>query len=122
MIDLNEYLDEFTGEKASDKIGETEFNETPLDSMLNLWSKQAHVQGLGTWKLKKLFIKLLWNLLTDKLPDNILTTLVISDKQEEYPHCQKITLRRVNTSNRKKRYVDNSIDISEPARLTDSGF
>ena len=45
MINLNEYLAEFPGSKASDKIGDTELNETLLNVMPNVCNKQAYVQG-----------------------------------------------------------------------------
>ena len=45
MINLNEYLDSFPGEKLSDKIGVTELNGIFLNSMPNSWSKQAYLRG-----------------------------------------------------------------------------
>ena len=45
MINLNEYLSDFPGEKASEKSGETEFNDFFLNSIPNSWNKQAHVKG-----------------------------------------------------------------------------
>ena len=35
----------FPGVKVSDKIGETEVKQIPLNSMPNIWIKQAYVQG-----------------------------------------------------------------------------
>ena len=49
LINLNEYLDSFPGEKLSDKIGVTELNGIFLNSMPNSWSKQAYVEGFD-WK------------------------------------------------------------------------
>ena len=45
LVDLNEYLDVLPGEKISDKICVTELYEILLNSMPNIWSKQAYVQG-----------------------------------------------------------------------------
>ena len=45
LIDINEYLATFLGEKSSDKICEAELNEILLNSMPNRWSRQAPVQG-----------------------------------------------------------------------------
>ena len=45
LIDLNEYLSSFPGATISDKIGVTELNGLPLNSMPNSWSKKAYVQG-----------------------------------------------------------------------------
>ena len=45
MNDLNEYLAVFPGEKASDKICETELNEIVLNSMPTRYIRQAYVQG-----------------------------------------------------------------------------
>ena len=55
LIDLNEYVSDLPVGKASDKIGETELNEIPLNSMPNLWGKQAYVQGFycGTITFEK---------------------------------------------------------------------
>ena len=44
-IDLNEYLASFTGAIMDDKMGFTELNEILLNSMPNIWSKQAYGQG-----------------------------------------------------------------------------
>ena len=45
MIDINECLSVLPGAKASDKIFETELNEILLNSMPNIWIRQAYVQG-----------------------------------------------------------------------------
>ena len=45
LIDLNEYLASFPGTDLTGKIGVTELNKTLLNSMTNIWSIQAHVQG-----------------------------------------------------------------------------
>ena len=45
MNDLNEYLAVFPGEKASDKICETELNKMFLNSMPTRYIRQAYVQG-----------------------------------------------------------------------------
>ena len=45
LIDLNEYLASFPGADFTDNIGVTELNEILLNSMPNIWSKQACVQG-----------------------------------------------------------------------------
>ena len=45
MIDLNYYMDAFPGEKASDKMSETELDEILLKSMLNGCNRQEYVQG-----------------------------------------------------------------------------
>ena len=42
---MTESLDSFPGATLSDKIGVTEFNEIISNSMPNIWSKQAYVQG-----------------------------------------------------------------------------
>ena len=42
---LNKYLDLLPGGKHTDKIGMTEINKILLNSMPNIWSKQAYVQG-----------------------------------------------------------------------------
>ena len=47
LIGLNQYLDSFPGATFSDKIGVTELNKILLNSMPNIWSKQAYVQGFG---------------------------------------------------------------------------
>ena len=39
MIDLNEYLAAFPGAKSGENIGETELNETILNSIQNVWSR-----------------------------------------------------------------------------------
>ena len=44
LIDLNEYMASFPGEKPTEKIGVTELNENMLNIMPNSWIKQAHVQ------------------------------------------------------------------------------
>ena len=44
LIDPNEYLDSFPGEKMTDKIGMMELHKILLNNMTNSWSKQAHVQ------------------------------------------------------------------------------
>ena len=49
IIELYEYLAAFPRGKESDKIVETESNKTPLNSMPNVWIRQAHVQGFD-WK------------------------------------------------------------------------
>ena len=45
FIEFNDYLASLPGDKLSDKIGLTEFNESLLNSMPNSWSKKAYVQG-----------------------------------------------------------------------------
>ena len=45
LIDLNEYLDLLTGANITDKMVMTEFNEMFWNSMPNIRSKQAYVQG-----------------------------------------------------------------------------
>ena len=45
MIDINEYISVFPGEKASNQIGETELNEIILSSMPNGCSRKSYVQG-----------------------------------------------------------------------------
>ena len=45
LIGLNEYLEEFPGEKASSKFDETELNEILLNSMPNGWTSQGYWQG-----------------------------------------------------------------------------
>ena len=47
IIDLNEYFASFPRENMDDKIGFAELNEILLNSMTNIWSKQAYVQGFG---------------------------------------------------------------------------
>ena len=46
LIDLNEYLDLFLGEKLSKKTEILELNENLLNIMPNSWSKQEYVQVL----------------------------------------------------------------------------
>ena len=45
IIEINEYLSIFSGEKASIKTFETELNEIILKSIPNGGSRQAYVQG-----------------------------------------------------------------------------
>ena len=45
LINLNEYLASSPGKNLDDKIDLTELNEILLNSMPNIWSKQAYVQG-----------------------------------------------------------------------------
>ena len=45
IIDLNEYLESFPGATLNHKIGVTELNKILLNSMPNIWSRQAHLQG-----------------------------------------------------------------------------
>ena len=45
LIDLNEYSAYFTVLYIYDKMGDTELNEILLNSMPNIWSKQAYVKG-----------------------------------------------------------------------------
>ena len=45
LIDINENLATFPGEKASDNIDGMELNEILLNSIPNGWSNQAYVQG-----------------------------------------------------------------------------
>ena len=45
LIDLNGYLEPFTGATLTAKISVTELNEILINSMPNSWSKQACVQG-----------------------------------------------------------------------------
>ena len=47
MIDLSEYLADFSGSNTSDKIGETGLNEIILNSLPNGWSKHSDVQGFN---------------------------------------------------------------------------
>ena len=71
LIGLNEYLASFTGETIADNMGVTELNEILSNSMPNIWSKKAFVQGfdceiislkktvicLSIWKSLKVFMK-----------------------------------------------------------------
>ena len=50
MIYLNEQVAAFSGEKASDKIGDTELNKILLKTMPNWWSKN-HMCRVLTEKL-----------------------------------------------------------------------
>ena len=45
LIDMNEYLDSFSGATLSDKIDVTDLDDIILNRMPNIWSKQAYVQG-----------------------------------------------------------------------------
>ena len=45
MIEINEYFPALPVVKESDKIGETELNKIILNSIPNVWSKKACVQG-----------------------------------------------------------------------------
>ena len=44
FVDLNEYLDFFPGKTLPLKIGVTESNDILINSLPNIWSKQAYVQ------------------------------------------------------------------------------
>ena len=46
MIEINEYLATFTGEKTNDKISEKELNEIIFNTMPNVWSEKEYAQGL----------------------------------------------------------------------------
>ena len=69
LVNLNEYFSALLGEKASDKIGETDINEIIFYSMPNEWSKQVYVKGFDckTITFKNMLIGLnvwkLWNFL-----------------------------------------------------------
>ena len=45
MININEHLDALPVAKESEKNSETELNEIILNSMTNVLSKKAYVQG-----------------------------------------------------------------------------
>ena len=45
LIDLYEYLASFTGGGLNDKIGVRELNKILLNSIPNIWYKQAYTQG-----------------------------------------------------------------------------
>ena len=45
LIDLNEYLASFPGATLKDKMDVTKLNYILLNSMPNIWSRQAYVQG-----------------------------------------------------------------------------
>ena len=45
LIDLNEHLASFSGYTLSDKFDVTELNDIIVNSMTNIWSKQAYVQA-----------------------------------------------------------------------------
>ena len=45
LVDLNEYLASFPGATMSEKMGVTGLNEILYNSMPNIWSNQAYVQG-----------------------------------------------------------------------------
>ena len=45
MIDINDYLGVFPEAKANEFFCEAELNEILLDSMHNIWSRKADVQG-----------------------------------------------------------------------------
>ena len=71
LNNLNMYLALFPGATLSDKIGVTELNKNMLNSMPNIWSMQAYVQGFdcesilfkillacfSKWILMNLFMK-----------------------------------------------------------------
>ena len=44
LIYLNEYLASFPGATVTDKIGVTKLNEILLNSIPNIWSKQAYLK------------------------------------------------------------------------------
>ena len=44
-IDLNKYLDVLPGAKEIEKTCETDLDEMFLNSMTNIWSRQAYMQG-----------------------------------------------------------------------------
>ena len=46
LIYLNEYLASFPGATMADKIGITKIDGILLNSMPNIWCKQAYIQGL----------------------------------------------------------------------------
>ena len=58
MITLNEYVAAFPRTKESGNIGEMDLDGILLNSMTNVWSNQAYVQGFDceTITSKKLFI------------------------------------------------------------------
>ena len=60
LIDIYDYLADLPGAKAIDKNGGTGINEILLNSMPNVWIKQAYVQGFDceTITKKKLLIYL----------------------------------------------------------------
>ena len=45
LIDINDYLASFPGETMAYKMGINEISEILLNSMPNIWSKQAYLQG-----------------------------------------------------------------------------
>ena len=45
LIDLNDYLESFTGATMADKIEVTKLNDILLNSISNSWSKQEYVKG-----------------------------------------------------------------------------
>ena len=45
LIDINEYLANFSGENLTDKINVTKLNKTPFNSTPTSWSKQVYVQS-----------------------------------------------------------------------------
>ena len=45
LIGLNYYLVSFQGATFNDKIGVAELEKILLNSMLNIWSRQAYAQG-----------------------------------------------------------------------------
>ena len=53
MINLNDYLSALHEAKSSDKIGDMELGKTILNSIPNLWSKEACVQGSNLKKTTK---------------------------------------------------------------------
>ena len=44
LVDIHEYLVVFPGTNISNKVCVMELNEKVLNSMPNIWSKQAHVK------------------------------------------------------------------------------
>ena len=45
LVDINEYLASFIGTTLTDMMNVTKLNKILLNSMPNIWSKQAYVQG-----------------------------------------------------------------------------
>ena len=56
LIDLNDYLDNIQGEKASDKIGDTEINKIILNILQSVWSKQEYMQGFYCETITKKYV------------------------------------------------------------------
>ena len=76
LICLNEYLASFPGTAMAQKMGVTELNEIILNSISNIWSKQAYVQGFDfeTISLKRVVNMFEHKEISESIYEGVLTT------------------------------------------------